>query len=124
MYTPLLGLGLAGIALLFRHARAWFWSILVFTALRLYFVSWYTSSFGSRAVVQSYAVQALPLGLILKQGVEKSPFFRVPLLLFAFACVALNQFQDRQYRHRPSRPETSSRCIFETQGRIRSTTVA
>jgi hypothetical protein len=105
LYTPLMALSLVGIALLYRHARAWFWPILAFTAINLYVVYswhiwWYASTFGSRAVIQSYAVLALPFGLLLQQTVVKSKWWRIPVLLFAFCCVLLNQFQDWQYRQR------------------------
>ncbi|MBC6992821.1 hypothetical protein QWY85_15590 [Neolewinella lacunae] len=68
VYTPLMVLALAGIARLWFVARLrpWFWPVLGFTLANCYLVFswhiwWYGDSFGSRPVVQSYALLALPL---------------------------------------------------------------
>ncbi|MEM8583648.1 MAG: hypothetical protein AAGF87_05235 [Bacteroidota bacterium] len=70
VYTPLAFFMLLGIGLLFKVGSKWAWSILAFTIINcLILFSWhvwtYGSTFGSRPVVQSYAVLALPLGVLI-----------------------------------------------------------
>ncbi|MEM6397694.1 MAG: hypothetical protein AAF741_15200 [Bacteroidota bacterium] len=79
VYTPLAAFMLLGIVQLFRRGSRWAWPILTFTFCNcMLLFSWhlwnYGSTFGSRPVVQSYAILALPLGLLaysLWQQVEK-----------------------------------------------------
>ena len=67
VYTPLMVMALLGI---FRLRNCWLLPILVFTVANLYLlfswhIWWYGNTFGSRPVVQSYAVLALPLAAFL-----------------------------------------------------------
>ncbi|MEM6769442.1 MAG: hypothetical protein AAF597_02560, partial [Bacteroidota bacterium] len=67
VYTPLMALALLGIGWL---RRGWLFPIFVFTVANCYLlfswhIWWYGNTFGSRPVVQSYAVLALPLGALL-----------------------------------------------------------
>ncbi|MEM9929372.1 MAG: hypothetical protein AAF840_06115, partial [Bacteroidota bacterium] len=130
VYTPLMILGLAGI---FWLRRPWFLPILIFTIGNCYLlfswhIWWYGDTFGSRPVVQSYAVLAMPFAALLawmmgaaagarkgkgvrgerSKGVRSNsspssftPFSLysvIPLLLFPF--IALNLFQHWQYNQR------------------------
>lgn len=67
VYTPLMALSLMGI---FFLRRVWVLPVLVFTIANCYLlfswhIWWYGNTFGSRPVVQSYAVLALPLAALL-----------------------------------------------------------
>ncbi len=104
LYTPLMALAVAGLPLLFVRLPQWSWAILSFFLLNLYVVFswhiwWYASSFGSRPVVQSYAVLALPLGVFVAT-LRRSPWTRYGLFLVIALGVLLNQFQNWQYRQR------------------------
>lgn len=66
VYTPLMALALLGIGWL---RRGWLLPVLLFTLANCYLlfswhIWWYGNTFGSRPVVQSYAVLALPLGML------------------------------------------------------------
>ncbi|MTB51104.1 hypothetical protein [Lewinella sp. W8] len=67
VYTPLMALALLGIGWL---RRGWLLPVLLFTLANCYLlfswhIWWYGNTFGSRPVVQSYAVLALPLAMLL-----------------------------------------------------------
>ncbi|MEM9260186.1 MAG: hypothetical protein AAGA62_11105, partial [Bacteroidota bacterium] len=67
IYTPLMAFALLGIGWL---KRGWLLPVLVFTVANCYLlfswhIWWYGDTFGSRPVVQSYAVLALPLAAFL-----------------------------------------------------------
>lgn len=121
VYTPLMVFALLGIGWL---RNGWLMPVLVFTLANCYLlfswhIWWYGDTFGSRPVVQSYAVLALPLGALLawilgavagaEQRVKGAMEERIapkrrlilPLLLFAFIpFIALNLFQHWQYNQR------------------------
>ncbi|MFT7120976.1 MAG: hypothetical protein ACJAZ9_001154 [Neolewinella sp.] len=107
LYTPLMALGLAGI---FWLRKGWFLPVLIFTIGNCYIlfswhIWWYGNTFGSRPVVQSYALLALPLAALLawflgadagaKKGWKKAGF-GVLVALF----IGLNLFQHWQYNQR------------------------
>ena len=70
IYTPIMFFSLVGLFNLFKEKNKLFIPIILFFMLNLYFVSswsnwWYASSFSQRALMQSYAVLAIPMaGLI------------------------------------------------------------
>lgn len=100
VYTPLMLVATLGLAVVWRTLPAWRWALTGFFALNLYVVSswscwWYADSFGQRALVQGYAVMAIPLGAVLTVLKERPWRARaaLPLLL---ALTALNLFQTWQ----------------------------
>lgn len=103
LYTPLMLLATAAIALLWRHRHVAAKPMLVFFCLNLYLVSswtcwWYADSFSSRAMVGSYAVMAIPLAAsLMYSGRWKIPA-RAALWAAIAGCVALNLFQHWQFR--------------------------
>ncbi|MFT5999982.1 MAG: hypothetical protein ACI81P_002441 [Neolewinella sp.] len=124
IYTPLMTFALLGIAWL---RKGWLLPILIFTLANCYLlfswhIWWYGNTFGSRPVVQSYALLALPLGALLtwlvgaaagaekgfKRAKEKGGKASVgrsklvaPLLLLALVpFITLNLFQHWQYNQR------------------------
>lgn len=124
VYTPLMAFALLGIGWL---RKGWLLPILIFTLGNCYLlfswhIWWYGNTFGSRPVVQSYAILALPLGALLtwlvgavagarkgwngakEEGTEGTPGrskFIKPLLLVALIpFIVLNLFQHWQYNQR------------------------
>ena len=70
LYTPIMVLALSGIALLWKHRRAFFWPTLIFTIINIYLVLswwtwWYGGGFGQRAFIESYALLAIPFATLL-----------------------------------------------------------
>ncbi|MEL6669941.1 MAG: hypothetical protein AAFP08_13280 [Bacteroidota bacterium] len=121
VYTPLIALALLGIGWL---RKGWLLPILIFTLANCYLlfswhIWWYGNTFGSRPVVQSYAVLALPLAMLVawflgEQKGEKDEESKVhdlsqvrtklnrliPLSLLVGFFILLNLFQHWQYNQR------------------------
>lgn len=111
LYTPMMTLGLLGLPLFIRKVGWLGTAVLVFTAANVYVVFswpnwWYGGSFGARALIQSYAVLALPMASCVETIVArtiragtglsgKAP--AVALGAFIVLATGLNLFQTAQY---------------------------
>ena len=99
VYTPLMLLGVLGMATLWKKARHLFWPIAVFLVIDLYTAAswscwWYAGgSFSARSMVPAYVLLALPLGYVLNTSWRK---WLVPV---AAAFTLLNLFQTWQWNH-------------------------
>ncbi len=101
IYTPLMLLFIPGMWLMYRYVRQLFWPILLLFLAFIYvnfswWCWWYGGSFGSRVMIDLYAILALPLGLFLQQLRKKTG--APAMIALAFACIYLNIFQIKQYR--------------------------
>lgn len=101
IYTPIMLLATLGILALRRSAAELRWPVIAFFVLNLFIVSswscwWYADSFGQRALVQSYALMALPLGALLQWLGERRFLLRTIGALGVLALLGLNLFQIRQ----------------------------
>ncbi len=101
IYTPLMLLATLGIFLVRRYAASMHWPVIVFFVLNLYVVSswscwWYADSFGQRALVQSYALMALPLGALLCWLQEQRLHWKLLGIAGTLLLVVLNLFQTHQ----------------------------
>lgn len=99
VYTPMFLLAIPGMLVLYRRHRGIFIPVTLLVLLHVYIVfSWhnwyYINSFGSRPMVDLYALLAFPLaGGIQWLGVGWRKYLLIPVCLFF---VALNQFQTWQ----------------------------
>lgn len=100
IYTPLMIVATIGLIAHWRQRHQLRLAVVAFFVLNLWIVSswscwWYADSFGQRALVQSYALMALPMGALLQWMMQRSARMRwgVPMLI---AMVALNLFQTWQ----------------------------
>ncbi len=102
VYTPLMLVALAGVPLLWRHARAAALPITAFTLASLWVAAswstwWYAGgSFSARSMMPVQAVLAIPLGIALRE-VWQWRIARVPVALMLVTFVALNLFQTWQW---------------------------
>ncbi len=101
IYTPLMIFALIGFYFLYNWKRPWFLPILVFTVLTHYLlfswdVWWYGNTFGSRPVVQSYAIMSIPLLALLENSGRWHRIILPILGLF----IGLNLFQTWQFEQR------------------------
>lgn len=101
VYTPLMLFALLGFIPLYRYRRDVFWAVFVFFLLNFYIVAswdvwWYAASFGHRALMQSYAVMMIPLGMFFLWAQRKKISTHVAYALGIFF-VFLNLFQTWQY---------------------------
>lgn len=98
IYTPIAVLMIAGIFCMRKND--WFKAVVCYALINIWIIiAWsdwhYGASYSARALVQSYAVMAVPLAFGVNKliGLISKP---VALLLFSFLCV-LNLFQVWQY---------------------------
>lgn len=102
IYTPLMFIALTGILLHLRNMKEFFLPLVIFLAVNIYLVLswwcwWYGGGLGLRAFIESYALLAIPLALVIKKilGLKILPKIAgiVLLCLFFFH----NIFQTYQY---------------------------
>jgi hypothetical protein len=106
VYTPLALLGFAGMFYMLRDKqyRFYSWPFFIYYILTIYVVfSWeqwyYGGGFGSRVMVQSYALLALPMGVLLSKVFTKTAScFKCYLGLLIVLGIGLNMFQSYQYK--------------------------
>jgi hypothetical protein len=96
---------LIGFYYVYLKNRAIVLPIFLFFILNLYIVSawscwWYAESFGQRALVQSYAVMAIPLGYFISHLIlSSSKWLKIIIILLSVFFISLNSFQIWQLRH-------------------------
>jgi hypothetical protein len=102
VYTPMMLIALGGFVVLYRSYKKTFYPLLFFTLINIYLVScwtcwWYAGSFGQRAMVQSYAVLAIPLGALIFDVLQRKRLFTWLLFFIIGLMTLLNVFQTWQY---------------------------
>ncbi len=93
VYTPIMIFALLGFILMVKtETKQYFLAILLFTAINIYVISswwcwWYGGSFGMRALIESYALLAIPLAAffswLLKQKLKKRIFLLLPVIMIS-----------------------------------------
>lgn len=103
VYTPLMLLMLPGLYFLRKANKTLFVGFIVFFILNTYVMFswwcwWYGGSFGSRPMIDTYALYALPIALLLNEAFKKKYWLYLPLIVVLFGGIQLNRFQTQQYR--------------------------
>lgn len=117
VYTPLMLLATGGIFLLRRHAKASFLPVLCFFLANLYLLSswtcwWYAESFGSRAMVGSYAVMTLPLAALIARVLACRRACRWVAVSVLSCITLLNLFQYWQFKRLIIHPSRMTRSAY------------
>jgi len=105
IYTPVMFLAFGGFIWLWRKRRELFWSSLAYMVVMIYVLSswwawWFGGGFGSRAMVDTYAVMAFPLaGVVVWARQTDKKYFTYAAIIVAVALVSLQQLQTAQYNH-------------------------
>lgn len=102
LYTPMMLISLAGIALLFKSRKEFSWMITVFMALNIYVIFswwcwWYGGSFGQRSFIDYYGLLAIPLALVLAELANFRKWAYYLMMSFVFLLLAFNLFQTEKY---------------------------
>jgi len=102
IYTPAILFSLLGMYFLFKKQRQLFYPVLAFFIFNLYIVSswsnwWYAQSFGSRALVQSLAVMALPFAAFYEYVLSSKRSTKAIVFSLLFVFITLNLFQSWQF---------------------------
>ncbi|OYT11489.1 MAG: hypothetical protein B6I18_03980 [Bacteroidetes bacterium 4572_112] len=103
VYTPIMIFAILGFINLYKKSKGVFTPLFLFFILNLYIVSswscwWYAQSMGQRALVQSYAILAIPLGFFLTYISKKSLGIKAIVSVFIILFVGLNMFQSWQLK--------------------------
>lgn len=103
IYTPIMFFALAGLFFLSRFAKGLSLSIIIFLALFVYVVFswwcwWYGGSYGSRPMIETYGILAIPLAALLTILSERTLWIKGITGVLMIALLASNQFQMGQYR--------------------------
>ena len=102
VYTPVMLFALTGLVPLYRRHREHFWAITVFLVLNLYVIFswwcwWYGGSCGLRAMIESYALLAIPLAAWIEWVAGRKTLLRWALLLLLAATSVLSAFHNVRY---------------------------
>ncbi len=103
LYTPVMVFACLGLFYLKNYLTGVTFPILAFLGLFLYVIFswwcwWYGGSFGSRPMIETYGILALPLAAFLSQFFGRSLWKQAIVGVFLLFFVFLNQFQMNQYR--------------------------
>lgn len=103
IYTPVMIFALAGFFVMKKYAEELRNAILAFMVLFIYFIFswwcwWYGGSYGSRPMIETYGILAVPLGASLTWLLQKQLWIKAFLGILLVALLSLNQFQMAQYR--------------------------
>jgi hypothetical protein len=117
LYAPVMAFALVGFWPLAAKYRPVFISVFVFFMAHLLLVAswptwWYGGSFGQRAMMESYALLALPMGALVQWVITRKKFIRRPVLVVLSLFVALNLFQTWQYMHLVLDPMRITRAYY------------
>ena len=124
IYTPLMFVASTGFYFLFKKHKELFWVCLIFMLCTIYFVfSWslwtYATSFGQRAMIQSYAIMIFPLAAFIEWlNLQKRSFILIgySILLF-FVYLNLNFIWQAHYAKYFEGDNMTQRFFFRTIGR-------
>lgn len=103
VYTPIMIFALIGFYFLRKQYQTVLPSILVYFLFNLWLVSswttwWYAQSFSHRALVESYAVLALPLGSFIHHVLNRKVLQKTLFFVFAAMLMGLNFLQTWQMK--------------------------
>jgi hypothetical protein len=102
IYTPLMLFILPGLFFSFRRQKSFAWSVFIFFIFNSYIIFswwcwWYGGSFGSRPMIDSYSVLALPLGTFYSEIFSGKVYKKIFLSILIVFFILLNTFQTLQY---------------------------
>jgi hypothetical protein len=103
IYTPVMIFALAGLIWMKKEAPVLFFPMLLFVILNIYIIYswwcwWYGGSFGSRPMIDSYGILAIPLAILIQKVFMNNIWMRGSILIVIVGFLLLNQFQMTQYR--------------------------
>ncbi|MBO7101000.1 MAG: hypothetical protein J6V98_03155 [Bacteroidales bacterium] len=102
IYTPVMLFALLGLIPLYRRHRAHFWGITVFFVVNLYVVFswwcwWYGGGLSIRALIESYALLAIPLAAWIEWAASRKLFLRCALMTLLCVVAALSAYHNIRY---------------------------
>lgn len=125
VYTPVMIIALAGIALLWKNRREFFWPVLLFVVVNIYVVLswwawWYGGGLGQRAFIESYALLSVPLASLLETVALWNKTAKRLVVAVSFLFMAHGIFQTAQYHYGAIHWDSMSKTTYWASfGRIR-----
>ncbi|MCB9196173.1 MAG: hypothetical protein H6598_08090 [Flavobacteriales bacterium] len=103
LYTPIMIFAIFGIVVSYFKNRRFFWSLTIYLPLHIYIIYswwcwWYGGSFGSRPMIETYALLAFPLAVWI-DWIKEHWTGIVNFSIMAVLITSLNLFQTIQYRY-------------------------
>jgi hypothetical protein len=101
VYTPIMLFSLLGVFFAFKNNKKWVVSLSLFIPLNIFIIYswwcwWYGGSFGSRPMIDSYALMAIPLASLYNYFDKLKTYLRCIPLFVMFLAISLNLFQTYQ----------------------------
>lgn len=103
VYTPIMFIAILGIIHLTKEHKKWVLPITVFLILNIYIVYswwcwWYGGGYGSRPMIESYSLLAIPLAAFFSYFDKMTSYLRSVSLFVIFITLSLNLFQTLQMK--------------------------
>ncbi len=103
IYTPVMIFGLTGLIWMRKKAPALLLPVLLFVMLNIYIIYswwcwWYGGSYGSRPMIDSYGIFAIPMAVFIQKALSGRQWMRWGITVLLLGFLLLNQFQMTQYR--------------------------
>jgi hypothetical protein len=103
IYTPVMLFSMVGLFFMKQYIAGYSKAIIVFLVLFIYVIFswwcwWYGGSFGSRPMVETYGLMAIPLAAFLAAFSKKAVWQQGVIGLMLVLMIYLNQIQMNQYR--------------------------
>ena len=85
LYNPVMAFVLAGLPVLLKHRKGFFWAVLILFAFHVYIIYswwcwWYGGSLGSRPMIDIYGILSIPIAAFLQWALEQKKRVRVIIL--------------------------------------------
>jgi hypothetical protein len=103
LYTPLMTLSIVGLFFTYKNNKNWIVSMGIFIPLNVYIIYswwcwWYGGSFGSRPMIDSYALMAISLASFYHFIDTLRNYYRIAMIVVVTFGISLNLFQTYQSR--------------------------
>ena len=103
IYTPVMLFSMVGLFFLKQSVKGITTAIIVFLVMFIYVIYswwcwWYGGSFGSRPMIDTYGIMAIPLAAFIAVVMKKSIWKQGIVGLLLILLISLNQIQMNQYR--------------------------
>jgi hypothetical protein len=124
VYTPIMLFAIAGLLMSFKNLKPMFFPVLIFLSVHLWVTLswwcwWYGGSFGLRALVDIYALMAIPLAVFVNWFWQNKYMIKFPFAIIFLALVLLNSFNTIQYMHGGIHYDSMTKAAyFENFGHI------
>lgn len=100
IYSPLSLLGIAGLVIIYKKLREYFWPAILFILINIYLIASFTSlvSYGWRAFIESYAILLIPTAFVVETLSRKSIIVKSVISIILLFFMILNLHQAWQVR--------------------------